>query len=81
MTEIANKVSQPVPSLVIADLVCHTEQDEAKLRDIVKSTRVVLTAAGPFEKYGVVVHKLCAEEGYGQLNMCVCLCVRVRWCI
>lgn len=63
LKDIADSVSKQVPPLVIADLVCNSEQDETKLRDIVRSTRVVLTAAGPFEKYGITLHKLCAEEG------------------
>ncbi|CAB9515063.1 Trans-acting enoyl reductase [Seminavis robusta] len=63
LKEIADSVSQPPPPLVIADLICNSEQDETKLRDIIKSTRVVLTAAGPFEKYAMTLHKMCAEEG------------------
>ena len=63
LKEIADSVNQPAPALVIADLVCQTPEDEAKLRQIVASTKVVLTAAGPFEKYGITLHKLCAEEG------------------
>ena len=63
LKEIADSVNQPPPALVIADLVCQKPDDEAKLRKIVASTKVVLTAAGPFEKYGITLHKLCAEEG------------------
>lgn len=63
LKEISDRVSKPAPQLVIADLVCNSEEDEAKLRKIVQSTRVVVTAAGPFEKYGTTLHKLCAEEG------------------
>ena len=63
LKEIADSVDKPAPALVIADLVCKTDEDEAKLRQIVASTKVVLTAAGPFEKYGITLHKLCAEEG------------------
>lgn len=70
LKEISDRVSKPAPPLVVADLVCNTEEDEAKLRKIVQSTRVVVTAAGPFEKYGITLHKLCAEEGvhYGSCH-------------
>lgn len=63
LKDIADSVNKPAPALVIADLVCQTDEDKAKLRAIVKSTKVVLTAAGPFEKYGITLHELCAEEG------------------
>ena len=63
LEEIAARVAQPVPPLVVADLVCPTPQEEDKLRAVVKSCKVVLTTAGPFEKYGVTLHKICAEEG------------------
>lgn len=63
LDEIAALVSEPAPPLVIADLVCTTSEQEEQLRDVVKSTRVVMTAAGPFRKYGISLHKICAEEG------------------
>ena len=63
LKEIADSVDKPAPTLVIADLICQTAEDETKLRNIVASTKVVITAAGPFEKYGITLHKLCAEEG------------------
>jgi short subunit dehydrogenase-like uncharacterized protein len=37
--------------------------DEASLRTIVKSTRVVCTTVGPYAKYGRLLAKICAEEG------------------
>lgn len=43
----------------IADLV----GDEDKLRSVVKKAKVVLTCAGPFEKYGQTLLKFCVEEG------------------
>ena len=52
------------PTILVADLICSDDEASTnKLRDIVKSTRVVITTAGPFEKYGMTLHKLCAEEG------------------
>ena len=45
------------------DLLCKTEEDENKLRDIVKSTKVCLTCSGPFELYGKKLVQMCAEEG------------------
>jgi short subunit dehydrogenase-like uncharacterized protein len=47
----------------IADLICTSEADEENLRKIVKRTKVCITTAGPFEKYGQTLVKLCAEEG------------------
>lgn len=51
------------PTVLEADLVCSNEEDEAKLRGIVKQAKVVITTAGPFEKYGQTLMKVCAEEG------------------
>lgn len=48
-----------LPPIEIADLI----GDEATLRAVVKKTKVVLTCAGPFEKYSQTLVKLCAEEG------------------
>ena len=72
LKDIADSVSKEAPPLVIADLVCKSEEAEIKLREIVKSTRVVITAAGPFEKYGLALHKLCADEGYVFGMMLIC---------
>jgi len=52
-----------LPPVEVADLVCTTAEEEAKLRAVVKKTKVVITTAGPFEKYGQTLVKLCAEEG------------------
>ena len=51
------------PPIEVADLVCTTTAQEATLRAVVKKARVVITTAGPFEKYGQTLVKLCAEEG------------------
>lgn len=48
-----------LPPIEVADLI----GDEAVLRAVVKKTKVVLTCAGPFEKYSQTLVKLCAEEG------------------
>ena len=37
--------------------------EENKLREVVRKTTVVITAAGPFEKYGKELVRICAEEG------------------
>ena len=52
-----------LPPVEIANLVCTTLEEEAKLRAVVKKTKVCITTAGPFEKYGQTLVKLCAEEG------------------
>lgn len=48
-----------LPPVEIADLL----GDEGVLRAVVKKTRVILTTAGPFEKYSQTLVRLCAEEG------------------
>ena len=44
-------------------MICDNEEAEAKLRSVIKKTKVCATCAGPFEKYGKTLAKLCAEEG------------------
>jgi short subunit dehydrogenase-like uncharacterized protein len=63
LQDLAHKAGQEVPPVVVADLICNDDEAIGKLRTIVQSTRVVITAAGPFEKYGTTLHQLCAEEG------------------
>ena len=47
----------------LCDLVCKGEDDEAALRAVVRKAKVVITTAGPVEKYGPWLIKACAEEG------------------
>lgn len=63
LTEIANDCGRDPPPVLTADLVCDTPEKEDTLCQVVKQARVVLTCAGPFEKYGNALVKLCAEEG------------------
>lgn len=52
------------PSTIeVVDLVVNSSEDEVKLRNIVKKTKVCITTAGPFEKYGQTLVQICAEEG------------------
>jgi len=51
------------PEILQVDLLCKTAEEESKLRDIVKSTKVCLTCSGPFELYGKKLVQVCAEEG------------------
>eukprot|EP00536_Pseudo-nitzschia_multiseries_P002713 jgi/Psemu1/322668/estExt_fgenesh1_pg.C_370007 len=51
------------PEILQVDLLCETQEEEAKLREIVKSTVVCLTCSGPFELYGKKLVQICAEEG------------------
>ena len=60
--ERVGKASQ-LPRVEVADLVCASEEDEEKLRAVIRKTKVVITTAGPFEKYGQSLVKVCAEEG------------------
>ena len=74
-----------------ADLVCETDEQKAKLRSVVARTKVVLTCAGPFEKYGKTLVELCAELGVDYADItgafaCVCLCgpaskIWRTWCV
>eukprot|EP00316_Scyphosphaera_apsteinii_P012288 CAMPEP_0119333306 /NCGR_PEP_ID=MMETSP1333-20130426/84860_1 /TAXON_ID=418940 /ORGANISM="Scyphosphaera apsteinii, Strain RCC1455" /LENGTH=409 /DNA_ID=CAMNT_0007343345 /DNA_START=46 /DNA_END=1275 /DNA_ORIENTATION=+ len=52
-----------MPTIEVADLVCSTPEQTECLRAVVRKTQVVITTAGPFEKYGTTLVKLCAEEG------------------
>mmetsp|Transcript_13282 Transcript_13282/g.40910 ORF Transcript_13282/g.40910 Transcript_13282/m.40910 type:complete len:404 (-) Transcript_13282:202-1413(-) len=63
LAEVCAKTGKPAPPVEVADLVCADADAEEKLRAVVKKARVVLTTAGPFEKYGQTLVKLCAEEG------------------
>lgn len=55
--------NKPLPTILAADLVCDSPEKLETLRQVVQQTKVVLTCAGPFEKYGTTLVKLCAEEG------------------
>ncbi|KAL7567449.1 hypothetical protein ACA910_021407 [Epithemia clementina (nom. ined.)] len=67
--EIVDRVNETksekcsVPPIVTADLVVTSPEQEETLATIVQQTKVVLTMAGPFEKYGQTLVKLCAEYG------------------
>lgn len=50
---------QELPTVLKADL-CN---DEERLREVVSSTRVVITAAGPYKLFGTSLIRLCAELG------------------
>jgi len=50
-----------LPPVEVSCLVA--EEDAEKLRAIVKKAKVVITTAGPFEKYALRLVKYCAEEG------------------
>lgn len=69
LKEIADGCNKQAPSLVTADLVCDTPEKEETLRQVVQQTKIVLTCAGPFEKYGTTLVKLCAEEGVGYADI------------
>ena len=56
-------ILQQLPPILTADLLCETDDDVAKLKDIVSSTKIVLTCSGPFELYGKTLVRLCAECG------------------
>ena len=63
LQEIANACgNKPPPPLLVADLLCETLEQEETLRQVIRQTKVILTCAGPFEKYGTTLVKLCAQE-------------------
>jgi short subunit dehydrogenase-like uncharacterized protein len=53
----SSDVKRDVPVLV------GDSNDEASLRAIAKSARVVCTTVGPYQKYGRALARICAEEG------------------
>ena len=60
LQDIGERVEKTaLPPVEVADLV----GDEEVLRAVVRKTRVVITCAGPFEKYSQQLVKLCAELG------------------
>jgi short subunit dehydrogenase-like uncharacterized protein len=59
----SNLKDKETPVVLEADLICDTDDKKEELRIIVQQTKVVLTCAGPFEKYGTTLLQLCAEEG------------------
>ena len=61
MSHVPSATSAPPSEL--CDLVCKGADDEAALRAVVRKARVVITTAGPFEKYGPWLIKACADEG------------------
>lgn len=63
LKDISDSCSRPVPPLLTADLICDSPEKEEALRKVVCQTKIVLTCAGPFEKYGTTLVKLCAQEG------------------
>jgi short subunit dehydrogenase-like uncharacterized protein len=52
-----------IPDILVADLVCQTDEDKKTLQSIVEQTKVVLTCSGPFEKYGPNLVEICAQTG------------------
>ena len=57
--------SQPpaLPDILVADLLCQSPSEEETLKQVVAKTKVVVTCAGPFERYGMKLVKYCAELG------------------
>eukprot|EP00802_Teleaulax_amphioxeia_P010423 Tamp_10451.p1 GENE.Tamp_10451~~Tamp_10451.p1 ORF type:complete len:420 (+),score=111.92 Tamp_10451:1-1260(+) len=61
--EVLTKLGVDCP-VEVADLVVEEGSESyEKLRGVVKKAKVVLTCAGPFEKYGKSLVRLCVEEG------------------
>ena len=53
-----------LPPILVADLQpSNADPEHARLRGVVRDAAVVITAAGPFEKYGEHLVRMCAEEG------------------
>lgn len=69
LQEIAEECGKQPPPLLTADLVSETPKQEETLRQVVRQAKVCLTCAGPFEKYGTTLVKLCAEENVGYADI------------
>lgn len=52
-----------LPDILVADLLCASSEDEERLKHVVGQTKVALTCAGPFEKFGKKLVQFCAELG------------------
>jgi short subunit dehydrogenase-like uncharacterized protein len=52
-----------LPDILVADLLCASPSEEEALKQVVANARVVITCAGPFERYGTKLVQLCAELG------------------
>ena len=52
-----------LPDILLADLLCPTPSEEEALKQVVAQTKVVITCAGPFERYGTKLVQYCAELG------------------
>jgi short subunit dehydrogenase-like uncharacterized protein len=63
LKEFSSRFAAEIPPILVADLVCETDEQEEVLRKIVAQTKVVMTCSGPFEKYSQTLVKLCAELG------------------
>lgn len=63
LSDDETKTKDLLPPVLTVDLLCKTDEDKSKLKDIVLSTRIVLTCSGPFELYGKTLVQLCAESG------------------
>jgi short subunit dehydrogenase-like uncharacterized protein len=57
-----NKTLQ-LPDILVADLVGTSPADKETLQAVVAQTRVVITCAGPFERYGRALVECCADLG------------------
>lgn len=58
--------SRPSPPARI--IIAHTD-DEASIRAMVRSTHVLATTVGPFDRYGEPVVRACVEEGADYLDI------------
>lgn len=47
----------------VVDIVLADSEDEASLRDLAQSTKVIISTVGPYALYGSLLVKVCAEEG------------------
>ncbi|GKY96458.1 hypothetical protein MPSEU_000605300 [Mayamaea pseudoterrestris] len=63
MVDNSDDVQVALPDVLVADLLCATPSEEEALKQVVSQTRVVVTCAGPFERYGTKLVKYCAELG------------------
>mmetsp|Transcript_128795 Transcript_128795/g.191986 ORF Transcript_128795/g.191986 Transcript_128795/m.191986 type:complete len:409 (-) Transcript_128795:203-1429(-) len=63
LKDLSVRFGAEMPTILEADLICESPEQEETLRNVVRQTKVVLTCSGPFEKYSKSLVKICAELG------------------
>ena len=66
LAAVRDEIGAPADTpLLVAD-----SSDEASMRNMVSSARVIITTVGPFQLYGSLLVSLCAELGKDYVDLC-----------